>query len=80
MHLAIVRTKEKFAHTGLSVSSLVKPGDPKEMLCIEAENWKGDCIFVGAKSRSRLDGFLLGSVSAAVAARAYCSVEVVRTK
>ena len=80
MHLAIVHAKEKLVHSGLSFSSVVKAGDPKELLCAEAENWRADCIFVGAKSQSRIDRFLLGSVSAAVAARAHCSVEVVRSK
>jgi len=63
---------------GLAVSSIVKDEDPKRLLCEEAESWGADCIFVGAKGLSRIDRFLLGSVSAAVAARAHCSVEVVR--
>jgi hypothetical protein len=37
-----------------------------------------DCIFVGARGLSQVERFLLGSVSSAVAARASCSVEVVR--
>ncbi|MGH9854361.1 MAG: universal stress protein [Blastocatellia bacterium] len=80
MHLAIARAKEKLVHCGLSFSSLVKAGDPKEFLRAEAEDWKADCIFVGAKSQSRIDRFWLGSVSAAVASRAHCSVEAVRAK
>ena len=44
----------------------------------EAERWSADCIFVGAKGQSAIERFLLGSVSASVAARAPCSVEVVR--
>ncbi|MCA1575337.1 MAG: universal stress protein [Acidobacteria bacterium] len=40
-----------------------------------------NCIFVGSTGFSnRLERFLLGSVSAAVANRAECSVEVVRKK
>ena len=80
IRLAVVRAKEKLVHSGLSFSPLVKAGEPKELLCAEAEDWKADCIFVGAKHQSRIDRFLLGSVSAAVAARAHCSVEVVRSK
>jgi nucleotide-binding universal stress UspA family protein len=80
IRLSIARAKEMLVHSGLSFSSLVEAGDPKEMLCAQAESWKADCIFVGAKSQSRIDRFLLGSVSAAVAARAHCSVEVVRSK
>lgn len=70
--------EEQFRSAKLRVSSVVKPGDPKRVLVEEAEAWKADCIFVGARGLSRIDRFLLGSVSAAVAGRAHCSVEVVR--
>ncbi|MCU1289456.1 MAG: Universal stress protein UspA-like nucleotide-binding protein [Acidobacteria bacterium] len=54
-------------------------GSPKQILIEEAEMWHADAIFVGANSYgSRFERFLLGSVSSAVAARAHCSVEVVR--
>jgi nucleotide-binding universal stress UspA family protein len=62
----------------LSVEGVVKEGEPKSLLIGEAESWGANCIFVGAKGMSRIDRFLLGSVSSAVAARAHCSVEVVR--
>ena len=62
----------------LSAESAVLDGDPKRSLLQEAERWGADCIFLGAKGHSRLSQFVLGSVSAAVAARAHCSVEVVR--
>jgi nucleotide-binding universal stress UspA family protein len=64
---------------GLTVSSVMKEGDPKRVLLDEAEQWEADCLFVGARGLSRIGRFLLGSVSAAVAARAHCSVEVVRS-
>lgn len=57
---------------------VVADGDPKQVLLKEAERMNADCIFLGAKGHSRMERFLLGSVSAAVAARARCSVEVVR--
>jgi len=63
---------------GLTVSSVITEGDPKHVLLDEAEHWGADCIFVGARGLSRVERFLLGSVSAAVAARAHCAVEVVR--
>jgi nucleotide-binding universal stress UspA family protein len=63
---------------GLTVSSVIKEGDPKRVLLDEAEQWEADCVFVGARGLSRIERFLLGSVSAAVAARSHCSVEVVR--
>lgn len=56
-------------------------GDPKKVLVEVAEEWRADCIFLGATGLSnRLERFLLGSTAGAVAARAHCSVEVVRTR
>ena len=64
---------------GIKVSCVVRQGDPKRELCKAAEEWGADCIFVGSAGFSnRFERFVLGSVSAAVAARAHCSVEVVR--
>ena len=64
---------------GLHVSSVVREGDPKRVLIEEAEKWGADCIYIGAKGHRFMERMLLGSVSYAVAARAHCSVEVVRT-
>ena len=70
---------EELRAGGLSVEEpILRDGDPKHVLLEEADAWKCDCIFVGAKGRSRIERVLLGSVSAAVAARARCSVEVIR--
>lgn len=63
---------------GLSVDGVVRAGDPRWITLKEAEDWKADSIFVGARGLSRIERFLLGSVSSAVATRAHCSVEVVR--
>jgi nucleotide-binding universal stress UspA family protein len=71
---------KKLAAAGLAVSTAVREGDPKHALLQEAESWNADTIFVGAKGHSRLERFLIGSVSAAVAARARCTVEIVRPK
>jgi nucleotide-binding universal stress UspA family protein len=66
--------------SGLGVSEIVKQGDPKEVLVEEAQRLRADCIFLGARGLRRLQRLLLGSVSAAVAARAQCSVEIVRPR
>jgi nucleotide-binding universal stress UspA family protein len=58
----------------------VKDGEPKSLLIAEAKSWSADCIFMGARGMGRIERFLLGSVSSAVAARAHCSVEVVRVR
>lgn len=64
---------------GLGISTEIGAGDPKRILVKAAEDWGADCIFVGSTGFSnRLERFVLGSVSAAVVARAHCSVEVVR--
>jgi len=62
---------------GLRTTAVIKSEEPKRLLLSEAENWKADCVFVGARGLGRLERLRLGSVSSAVAARAHCSVEVV---
>jgi nucleotide-binding universal stress UspA family protein len=70
---------EKLRAAGLLASAVAREGDPKRVLLDEAEKWQADCIFVGARGLRRIERFMLGSVSAGVAAQANCSVEVVRT-
>jgi nucleotide-binding universal stress UspA family protein len=69
---------DKLRAAGLTASVDLREGNPKQVLVDEAESWGADSIFVGAKGIRGIDRFLLGSVSAAVAARAHCSVEVIR--
>lgn len=72
---------QKLRAAGLTTELLIEAGNPKQVLVGEAERWHADSIFVGAnRYGSRVERFLLGSVSAAIAARAACSVEVVRKK
>jgi nucleotide-binding universal stress UspA family protein len=71
--------REGLGQRNITVSSVVHTGDPKKVLTAEAEEFGADCIFTGATGFSnRLERVILGSVSAAIAARAHCSVEVVR--
>ena len=75
------KAAEALRGAGLEVSTEVREGDPKKLLVRAAEEWHADSIFVGSTGfGNRFERFLLGSVSAAVAARAHCSVEVVRRK
>lgn len=71
---AAAKLKEK----GLHVSTVVEFGRAKSVIVEEAEKWGADSIFIGAKGHRLMERVLLGSVSYAVAARAHCSVEVVR--
>ena len=71
----LARLESAGARTSLNMVS----GNAKHVLVDEAEGWNADCIFMGAHAYSgRIEKMLLGSTSAAVAARAHCSVEVVR--
>lgn len=69
---------EKLRRAGLDAAVRIRRGSPADQVVGEAEAWQADCIFVGAKGTRGMERLLLGSVSSAVAARAHCSVEVVR--
>lgn len=71
---------ESIRAAGFHTDVLIKRGDPADAIIDEAHTWGADCIFVGAKGTRGIDRLLLGSVSSAVAARAHCSVEVVRSQ
>lgn len=74
-------SSERLRQSELKVVTEIREGDPKRVLVEGAEEWGADCIFVGSIGFGNpLERFVLGSVSAAVAARAHCSVEVVRPR
>ena len=73
--------REGLGSRNITVSSVVHAGDPKQVVVKHAEEFGADCIFTGATGfSSRLERAILGSVSSAIAARAQCSVEVVRER
>lgn len=70
---------ERLQAAGLHASAVIVNGNPKKDIVRQAEEWEADSIFVGSVGfNSKVERFLLGSVSSAVAARAHCSVEVIR--
>ncbi len=71
---------EILRQAGLDVSGEITHGKPTDIFVREARQWNADCIFLGAKGLRGIRSFLLGSVSAGVAGRAPCSVEVVRSQ
>ncbi|MBP9855215.1 MAG: universal stress protein [Candidatus Omnitrophica bacterium] len=77
MHDEYKSTLEK---SGLVVSSFIEDGDTKVILLQETERYGADSIFVGATGHGMINRYLIGSVSSAIAGRAHCSVEIIRTK
>lgn len=69
---------ERLRATGLNAEVVIRSGHATQVLLDEADRWSAHCILAGAKGVRGIERLLLGSVSAAVAARAQCSVEVVR--
>ena len=63
---------------GLTISAGIKEGDPQRILIAEAREWGSDCIVVGSRGLRNSSWGLGNSVSAAVAANARCSVEIIR--
>lgn len=78
MSEAFEPSAEKLRKAGLNASVMLRKGSPKNVLVEAADEWGADSIFLGAKGLRGIDRLLLGSVSAAVAARASCSVEIAR--
>ena len=65
---------------GVTVTSVVMEGFPKEEILKEADRWKADLIVLGSHGYRGLKRFWLGSVSQAVATHATCSVEIIRCR
>jgi nucleotide-binding universal stress UspA family protein len=78
VHVAVNSAVERFEAAGLKAEAVFKDAVPQKLLFEEAEAWDADCIFVGAHGMNAVERFMIGSVSSAIAARAHCSVEVVR--
>lgn len=69
----------KLVGAGLNTSAIIEEEEPKDLICKEAERWGADCIFLGARGMGPVERLMIGSVSSGVAARAHCSVEIVRS-
>jgi nucleotide-binding universal stress UspA family protein len=76
--VSIDAAADKLRAAGLTISNINGEGSAVHLLIEEAEKWGADSIFVGTRDIHGFKHFLSGSVSSAVAARATCSVEVVR--
>jgi len=69
---------ERVRASGFEASTTVLCGDPKAVIVDHARKSGADFVVVGSRGGTGLTRFLLGSVAAAVARFAPCSVEIVR--
>lgn len=65
---------------GLIADGVIREGGVAPELLEEVKEWGADAIMVGARGHGAIERILLGSVSATIAARAHCTVEVVRSR
>ena len=70
----------RHAAPGVSVTTKIIEGIPQDAIVQEAEDWGADLIVLGSHGYGRLRRAVLGSVAGAVAAKAPCSVQIVRAK
>ena len=68
------------ADPGISVTTKIIEGVPKDAIVEEAQSWGADLIVLGSHGYGRVRRVVLGSVASAVVAKAPCSVQVVRAK
>jgi nucleotide-binding universal stress UspA family protein len=71
---------KKLQSAGFKVTFSVLEGEARSVILDRAEKWNADLVVVGSHDRKGLARFLLGSVSAAVARYARCSVQIVRIR
>lgn len=75
---SLASARARLERARLSVSSALLEGAPARAVLAEAEAWQPTLIVLGARGLGKLRGLALGSVSAAVARAAHCSVLVVK--
>uniref|UniRef100_A0A0D9V1H1 UspA domain-containing protein n=1 Tax=Leersia perrieri TaxID=77586 RepID=A0A0D9V1H1_9ORYZ len=66
------------AQHGVAVETMIKTGDPKEMICEAAEESRVDLLIVGSHSRGPVQRLFLGSVSNYCMHHCKCPVLVVK--
>uniref|UniRef100_A0A0E0JJF9 UspA domain-containing protein n=1 Tax=Oryza punctata TaxID=4537 RepID=A0A0E0JJF9_ORYPU len=72
------KAKQICAQHGVAVETMIKVGDPKEMICEAAEESKVDLLIVGSHSRGPVQRLFLGSVSNYCMHHSKCPVLVVK--
>ncbi|NPV53742.1 MAG: universal stress protein [Firmicutes bacterium] len=77
---ALSEAREAASERGIALETRVVPGHPADALARFAEEEDCDLIVVGARGRSGVVRYILGSASEAIVRYAHCSVLVVRDK
>jgi len=80
MDARLAKTAKSLAAAGLRADTALLIGEPRQAIVEQAKRLKTDCVFLGSHGYTGLRRVMLGSVSAAVAAHAPCSVEVIHIK
>ncbi|MGH9766213.1 MAG: universal stress protein [Blastocatellia bacterium] len=70
--------ERKLQSANLTVTSEIMAGFPATDVIEAARRWRADCVFIGAEKMSFFEKVFCGAIVPSVAARAECSVEVVR--
>jgi nucleotide-binding universal stress UspA family protein len=68
------------AAPGVTITTRILEGSPKDVIVEEARAWNADLIVLGSHGYGRFRRMVLGSVAGAVVANAPCSVQVAREK
>lgn len=78
MEIELAKASELLNDSGLHISTVVPIGNPAQSLVDAARRLNVESIFLGTRGLGLLGSLLTTSVSAAVASRADCSVEITR--
>lgn len=79
-HRAIGNAVRALSGARVRISAEIIAGSAVRQIIARAKNWGSDLIVLGTHERKGLSRRLFGSISAAVAKRAHCSVRVIRGK
>jgi nucleotide-binding universal stress UspA family protein len=74
----LVRAADRAQAKGIQAETYAREVDPAEAILQVASEQQADLIVVGSRGLSRVERFLLGSVSTKVSQHASCSVMIVR--
>lgn len=80
MEARLGKVAKTLTDAGLRTGTALLIGEPRQAILDQAKRLKADCIFMGSHGYTGLRRVMLGSVSAAVAAHAPCSIEVIHLK